>query len=726
MHAGPGRRSDDHGGRGRVPQLRPAAGTGRRRPLQGVLRPGRRDGPRRGLRHGRPGTPLRRPPQRPPGAGRGGRQRHQPGRRLQRPDRPQRPLAAARHPRALAGAGLTAADVDAVEAHGTGTTLGDPIEAQALLATYGQDRPEGRPLWLGSVKSNIGHAQQAAGVAGVMKMVLALQHGELPATLHATEPSTHIDWTMGEVRLLTEPVPWPAQGRPRRAGISSFGISGTNAHLILQDPPAPAGPKPAETAPAPKAPAVFAEADGAPVTAWLVSAQTPAGLAAQAERLAARVGADPRLRPADVAWSLAATRTAFEQRAVVLGGPGGTDPRDELLSGLSALAAGQPAAGLVRGTAAANPDPTVFVFPGQGSQWVGMGRELARTSPVFAARLAECEQALGRYVDWSLSDVLAGAEGAPGLERVDVVQPLLWAVMVSLAALWQAAGVQPDAVVGHSQGEIAAAVVAGILTLDDAAKVVALRSQALTALSGRGGMLSVAEPVGLVEARLPGRADRVAVAAVNGPDATVVSGDPEALAELLAECERDGVRARILPVDYASHGPQVDAIREEVLRLLAGISPQPAALPMVSAMTGEHLAGPEADAEYWYASLRAPVRFDRAVRVLRQGGYGVFVEVSPPPGADRSRRRHPGGAGRYRRRGALRRAPVVAGPAPRRRRRRADAGLAGRGACAGSPSTGPGYSPGAPASTCPPTPSSTSGSGRCRRPPEPVTCARPD
>ncbi|GAA5087566.1 hypothetical protein GCM10023259_101450 [Thermocatellispora tengchongensis] len=531
---------------------------------------------------------------------------------------------------ALATAGLSAADVDAVEAHGTGTTLGDPIEAQALLATYGQDRPEGRPLWLGSVKSNIGHAQQAAGVAGVMKMVLALQHGELPVTLHAAEPSPHIDWSMGDIRLLTEPVPWPANGRPRRAGISSFGISGTNAHMIIQDPPAPAAAPTPAPAPGPAVIAYDTVTGGdddapAPPAAWLVSAQTQAGLAAQAERLAARVGAAPEATPADVGWSLATTRSTFEHRAVVLGGT-----RDELLSGLSALAAGHPAAGLITGVAA-TPGPTVFVFPGQGSQWAGMGRELARTSPVFAARLAECEQALSPYVEWSLSEVLAGGEGAPGLDRVDVVQPALWAVMVSLAEVWQAAGVRPDAVVGHSQGEIAAAVVAGILTLDDAAKVVALRSQALTALSGRGGMLSIAEPAELVQARLASHGGQVAIAAVNGPDATVVSGDPGALRRLRDECERDGVRARILPVDYASHGPQVDEIRDEVLRVLSGIAPRPATLPMVSAMTGEHLAGPEADADYWYASLRASVRFDRAVRVLRQGGYGVFIEVSAHP-----------------------------------------------------------------------------------------------
>ena len=261
----------------------------------------------------------------------------------------------------------------------------------------------------------------------------------------------------------------------------------------------------------------------------------------------------------------------------------------------------------------------VFVFPGQGGQWAGMGRELA-VSPVFAARLAECGRALAPHVDWDLGEVLAGADGAPGLDRVDVVQPVLWAVMVSLAAFWQAAGVEPDAVVGHSQGEIAAAVVAGILSLDDAAKVVALRSRALMALAGHGGMLSVAEPAGLVRKRLAACAGRLSVAAMNGPSAAVVSGDPAAVAEFAAGCEADGVRARVLPVDYASHGPQVDKLREEILSLLAGISPQPTRLPMVSALTGEQVQGPELDAEYWYASLRAPVEFERAVRALAAPG----------------------------------------------------------------------------------------------------------
>ncbi|MEU9993744.1 beta-ketoacyl synthase N-terminal-like domain-containing protein, partial [Streptomyces sp. NPDC048045] len=355
---------------------------------------------------------------------------------------------------ALANARLSAADVDAVEAHGTGTTLGDPIEAQALLATYGQGRPEGRPLLLGSVKSNIGHTQAAAGVAGVIKMVLALQKERLPKTLHAGEPSPHVDWSAGDVRLLSEPVPWPANGRARRAGVSSFGISGTNVHLLLEEAPTEDGtPENAVSEPADEpgasaqAPAVV-ETDG--VSAWLVSGRSAAGLTGQAERLREWVTARPGLEPADVAWSLAATRSLFEHRAVVVGGD-----RGELVSGLESLAAGVPAGCVVQGVARPG-GRVVFAFAGQGSQWVGMGRELARVSPVFAARLAECEKALAAYVGWSLSDVLAGAEGAPALEAADVVQPVLWAVMVSLAAVWEAAGVIPDAVVGHSQGEIAA------------------------------------------------------------------------------------------------------------------------------------------------------------------------------------------------------------------------------------------------------------------------------
>ncbi|MFI2239383.1 SDR family NAD(P)-dependent oxidoreductase [Streptomyces chrestomyceticus] len=533
---------------------------------------------------------------------------------------------------ALAGARLTASEVDVVEAHGTGTKLGDPIEAQALLATYGQERPEGRPLWLGSVKSNIGHTQAAAGVAGVIKMVLALQHGQLPRTLHADEPSPHVDWAEGEVRLLTEPVPWQTNDRPRIAGISSFGISGTNVHVLLEEAPAeePAhgngDPADADTATsAPVLSMVGAGPAAETVSAWLVSGRSAAGLAAQADRLRDWLTTRPELESADVAWSLAATRSVFEHRAVVVGGD-----REQALAGLAGLASGAPSGSLVAGTARSDARP-VFAFAGQGSQWVGMGRELAAVSPVFAGRLAECAAALAPYVDWSLTDVLAGAEGAPALEAADVVQPALWAVMVSLAAVWEAAGVAPDAVVGHSQGEIAAATVAGMLSLQDGARVVALRSQALKVLAGAGGMLSVSRPASEVEERLARFGDRLSLAAVNGPSATVVSGEPAALEELKSEFEAEGARARMVAVDYASHCAQVDRLEEEITTVLAGISPRRGRVPMVSAMTGETLTGEELDAGYWYRSLRATVHYDRAVRVLAGRGHQVFVEVTPHP-----------------------------------------------------------------------------------------------
>jgi pimaricinolide synthase PimS2 len=942
---------------------------------------------------------------------------------------------------ALTNAGLTPGQVDVIEGHGTGTRVGDPVEAAALIATYGQDRPADRPVLLGSVKSNIGHAQAASGMAGVVKMIAAMTHGTVPATLHVDAPSSRVDWSSGAVRLVTEAVSWPDGGHPRRAGVSSFGFSGTNAHVILEQAPEPgdgqprralpavpwllsadtaaglaaragelrelvaarpgldlteagwqlasAGPVPGHRAAvvaadlddmlaglaalregrarsgvvtgepggaakiafvftgqgaqrrgmgqglyeaypvfadafdsvcaeldtqlrglgqpvaavigtggqdsgregpaaelldetvwaqaglfaietalfrlleswgvrpdavsghsigelaaayaagvwslpdacavvaargrlmqalprdgamiaveasedevrqvlaeypgaevaavngpraivisgvgqavagaagelaadgvrtrrlrvshafhsplmepmlaqfaevtaavAYRAPAIplvsaltgalvtsaaadprywvrharepvrFADAvsalraagartflevgpdgvlssmraqaageswlpvlrrgrdearsfvlavaglhvRGAPVdwagcygtdksarplasgvTAWTLSGQTAEAVRAQAARLAEHLAARPECGPADIGWSLAVTRSVFEHRAVVTGGS-----REELAAGLAAVAAGEPAAGAVSGVAGA-PGKVVLVFPGQGGQWAGMGRELAACSPVFAARLAQCGRALAPYVDWSLDEVLAGAPGAPGLERVDVVQPALWAVMVSLAAVWEAAGVVPDAVLGHSQGEIAAACVAGALSLEDGAAVVALRSRALRALAGRGAMCSLAEPAARARERIGAWGGDLSVAAVNGPAATVVSGAPAAVAELAAACEAAGVRARVLPVDYASHSAQVEELRAEILAALDGITPGPARAAMVSAATGQWLAGPELGAGYWYESLRAPVEFDRAVRALAAAGHGTFIEVSPHP-----------------------------------------------------------------------------------------------
>ncbi|HEX4908335.1 MAG TPA: type I polyketide synthase, partial [Actinomycetes bacterium] len=520
--------------------------------------------------------------------------------------------------------------IDAVEAHGTGTTLGDPIEAQALIAAYGTSRTPDRPLWLGSVKSNIGHAQAAAGIAGIIKMILALRHATLPATLHIDAPTPHVAWPgTGTIRLLTAPVPWTGSSRPRRAAISAFGVSGTNAHIIIEEPPAPApqdtSPAPDGTGPAPDTSPVLLP--GGADTAWPVSARTGPALAAHAARLHRYLAARPALDPADIAWSLAAGRAGLEHRAVITAAA-----RTGLLDGLAALAAGQPAAAVTAAAVPpAGPGKTVFVFPGQGGQWPGMGRDLAAASPVFAARLAECAAALAPFTDWSLIEVITGAPGAPALDRVDIVQPALWAVMVSLAAVWEAAGITPDAVAGHSQGEIAAAAVAGILTLPDAARIIALRSQALTALAGHGGMLSLAEPADRAAARITPWGQHLSLAAVNGPAATVISGDPAALDELAAACTADGIRTRPVPVDYASHSPQVTQLRTRILTDLAPITPAPARIPMISAMTGQWITGPELGPAYWYDSLRATVNFHHAIQALTAAGHTTYIETSPHP-----------------------------------------------------------------------------------------------
>ncbi|MGW3567955.1 amino acid adenylation domain-containing protein, partial [Streptomyces sp. NPDC000941] len=517
---------------------------------------------------------------------------------------------------ALTSAGLSPAEVDTVEAHGTGTRLGDPIEAQALLATYGQERTE--PLWLGSFKSNIGHAQAAAGVGGVIKMVMAMRAGVLPATLHADEPSSHVDWSAGAVELLTERRPWPAVDRPRRAGVSSFGISGTNAHVIVEQAP----PNEAETEAEEEAgPGAAAPAVSGPVPV-VVSARSGNALRAQAARLREWVAADAELGPADVGYSSVTTRSALEHRAAVV-----AEDREELLAGLTALAAGEASPDAVEG-AVVPESGMVWVFPGQGSQWAGMARGLSETFPVFAERLEECERLLSAHVDWSLREVLEDEEA---LARVDVVQPALWAVMVSLAEVWRSFGLEPSAVVGHSQGEIAAACVAGALSLADGARISALRSRALRALAGRGGMLSIVASEPWVREQLEPFGDRVSIAAVNGPNTVVVSGDQEALDGLIDEWSGEQVRVRRIAVDYASHSAHVEEIREELLAGLAPVAPRAVEVPFFSTVTAGRIDTGELDSGYWYRNLREPVRFEAAVRALADAGHGVFLEVSPHP-----------------------------------------------------------------------------------------------
>ncbi|WP_276024970.1 type I polyketide synthase, partial [Umezawaea endophytica] len=512
---------------------------------------------------------------------------------------------------ALANSGVSPSEVDVVEAHGTGTTLGDPIEAQALLATYGQDRE--RPLLLGSIKSNIGHSQSAAGVAGVIKMVMAMRHGVVPKTLHVDEPSSHVDWSAGAVELLTEQAAWPETGRPRRSAVSSFGISGTNGHVVL------------EQAPDEEA-ATVAEAP-ASLLPWVVTGKSAAAVRDQAANLVSWLAERPDLRPVDVAHSLVSSRSLFDHRVVVVGGD-----RDELVAGLGAAAAGTSAPGVVSGVRDDTDRKVVFLFPGQGSQWIGMGVALLDASPVFAESIARCAEALVPFVGWSLVDVLRGVEGAPLLAGDDVVQPVLWAVMVSLAVVWRSWGVVPAAVVGHSQGEIAAACVAGALSLEDGARIVCLRSRLVAnELSGRGGMVSVTASRADVESRLVQWDGRLSVAAVNGPSNVIVSGEVEALDELIDSCVGDGVRAKKVAVAYASHSAQMEQLEGAILDGLAVLRPRSSEIPFLSTVTGDWLDTSTMDAGYWFRNLRETVQLETALRVLVESGHTAFLESSPHP-----------------------------------------------------------------------------------------------
>ncbi|MFD7365567.1 SDR family NAD(P)-dependent oxidoreductase [Nocardiopsis alba] len=509
---------------------------------------------------------------------------------------------------ALADADLAPADVDVVEAHGTGTALGDPIEAQALIATYGQDRPADRPLRLGSAKSTIGHSSAVAGIAGVITMTMAMREGVLPGTRHVDEPTPHVDWTAGAVELVTENRPWPESGRERRAAVSSFGVSGTNAHLVLE-----------------QAPDERPESRGEPkaldstVVPWPVSGRTPAALAAQAARLRG-FAADDSVDVAGVASSLGRGRSGLDHRAVVV-----AEDRPDLLAGLDAIGSGTPAPTVVAG-APAHRSGIVFVFPGQGSQWVGMATDLIDASAVFAEAIEACSEALAPHVDWDLVEVLRGGD----LDRVDVVQPALWAVMVSLATLWRSVGVEPSAVVGHSQGEIAAACVAGGLSLEDGARLVALRSRVIgRELAGLGGMVSIEAPADLVAGLLED--EDAWIATVNGASSTVIAGTPEAMEATLATCEARGVRAKRIPVDYASHTPQVESVKEALLDLAAPITPGTADVPMYSTVTAAPIDATDMDAEYWYRNLRERVRFHQVVETLIDEGNTTFIEVSAHP-----------------------------------------------------------------------------------------------
>ncbi len=524
---------------------------------------------------------------------------------------------------ALANARLTPGDIDAVEAHGTGTTLGDPIEAGALLATYGREREQGRPLKLGSIKSNIGHTQAAAGVAGVIKTVMAMREGVLPKTLHVDAPSSKVDWEAGEIELLTAAEPWESNGRPRRAAVSSFGVSGTNAHLILEEAPESAPARVREAGDI--GPDQGASSEALPGQIVMpISARTEPALREAAARLASHLDDRPELALLDVSHSLATARTHFEHRAVAVG-----EERGELVESLRRFAGGADAPSLISATAHAS-QPPVFLFPGQGAQHAQMALALLEHSPSFATHIERCEEALSPHVDWSLGEVLREEQGA-WLERLDVVQPALFATMVSLARLWEELGVRPGVVLGHSQGEIAAAHIAGGLSLQDATLVVSRRAQAMAKIAGRGAMLSVSVPAAEIAPLLEPYGERLSLAAINGPASLALSGEPEALAELAGALAADGVRTREIAVDYAAHSTQIEDLEEELLEAFAPISPQSGEVPFHSTVSGEPIDTAELDAAYWYRNLRRTVLLEPVLRALLEQGQRTVIEIGPHP-----------------------------------------------------------------------------------------------
>ncbi|WP_456154773.1 type I polyketide synthase [Streptomyces chartreusis] len=513
---------------------------------------------------------------------------------------------------ALSSAGLRPDDVDAVEGHGTGTMLGDPVEAQALLSIYGCTREH--PLWLGSLKSNIGHAQAAAGVGGIIKMVQAMRHGTLPRTLYADSPTPHVDWSQGQVEVLTQARPWPDRGRSRRAAVSSFGISGTNAHAILEQAPAPVACKAAGSALV-RGPVV-----------WALSARSAEALRGQAAKLRHHIAQMDTVNAIDIGYSLAATRTAFEERAVILG-----TGRDDFLAGLDAMCAGRPAGNLVMAQAADQP-MTAFVFSGQGTQRPGMGQELAAVSPAFAHALDEVCAALDKHLDRPLREVMwapRGSAEARELDQTRYAQPALFALEVALFQLMTSWGISPGILAGHSIGEIAAAYVSGLWTLEDAATVVSARGRLMQGCPPGGAMIAIGAEETAVRQLLADRETQVSIAAVNGPRAVVVSGQEAACLDVAAAAKTAGALVKRLRVSHAFHSPLMDPILAEFSKVLEDIRFHTPTIPIISNLTGLVADSAICTPGYWVDHMRQTVRFNDGLQAIKSSGCTLAIELGP-------------------------------------------------------------------------------------------------
>ncbi|GHH92970.1 type I polyketide synthase [Streptomyces capillispiralis] len=513
--------------------------------------------------------------------------------------------------RAYDNAGVDPADVDYIEAHGTGTSVGDPVELAALADIVGP-RTEDRRCLVGSVKTNIGHAEAAAGIAGLIKAVLCLEHGTVPPNLHLTHPNPAVDWDNLPLTVPTRATPIPERDRPALAGVSSFGFSGTNAHLVLEAAPGPAASEP----------------DDGRGELLVLSALSPEALTEAARRMADHLdGPGTRQALRDIAHSAALRRTHHDARLALA-----ADSHAEAAAVLRGFADGEAEPGL---SASEFTDPEArpriaFVFPGQGSQWPGMGQELLDTEPVFARTMAACDEAIKAETGWSVVELLRAAD-EERLKQLDVIQPTLWAMEIALAELWQSWGIEPDVVIGHSMGESAAAYISGALSLPDAAAVICRRSRLAKRLSGRGTMAWVALPADEAAAALAGHEDEVAVAAINSPTSTLLSGDGDALTHVLAALDARGVDNRRVNVDFASHCPQMDALREDLLAGLSHLSPRAGRIPLHSTLLNDVIDGSGMDADYWVRNIRQPVDFVGAVRGQLDLGDTVFIEVSPHP-----------------------------------------------------------------------------------------------